>query len=125
MYANLMSVVNAYYSEITSKKVRLANARKARFGKTHGLKAYGYRRDANNDYIVYEPEAENVRRMFKLSSEGYGTYSIANIFNNEGIPTKFSGNFKGEIRRKEKFTRRIKKFDNQSFDGEVMLFMIC
>jgi site-specific DNA recombinase len=111
MFAKLMSIVNAYYSEITSKKVRLANARKAKDGKTHGLKAYGYAKDENNKYIIYEPEAKNVRRMFELSLKGYGTYTIANIFNKEKIPTKFSGNFTGTIKRKEKFTKKETLFD--------------
>lgn len=111
MYANLMSIVNAYYSEITSKKVRLANAKKSKEGKTHGLKAYGYNRDANNKYIVNETEAKQVRRMYELSLKGLGTYSIANILNEERIPTKFSGNFSGKIKRKEKYTNKELYFD--------------
>lgn len=50
MFANLMSIVNGYYAEITSKKVRLANARKANEGKTHGVKPYGYTRDEDNNF---------------------------------------------------------------------------
>ena len=105
MTARLMSVVNAYYAEITSKKVRLANARKAREGKTHGLKPYGYKKGKNNTYEIYEEEAVNVRRMFEMSLKGIGAYTIANTFNNERIPTKFSGNFTGEITRKDKYTK--------------------
>jgi len=105
MTARLMSVVNAYYAEITSKKVRLANARKAREGKTHGLKPYGYKKGKNNTYEIYEQEAVNVRRMFEMSLKGIGAYTIANTFNNERIPTKFSGNFTGEITRKDKYTK--------------------
>ncbi|AZJ36382.1 recombinase family protein [Tenacibaculum singaporense] len=104
MLASLMSVVNAYYAEITSKKVRLANARKAKEGKTHGIKPYGYKKSSNNDYVVDEEEAVHVRRMFQLSLEGKGAYTIANIFNDEGIPTKYSRNFKGEITRKDSYT---------------------
>lgn len=81
MLAKLMSVVNAYYAEITSKKVRLANARKAKEGKTHGLKPYGYKKGTDNRYEIYEEEAQNVRRMFYFSSKGVGAYTIANIFN--------------------------------------------
>lgn len=110
MLANLMSVVNAYYAEITSKKVRLANARKAREGKTHGLKPYGYRKGKNNKYEIDEDEAKNVRRMFELSLKGVGAYSIANLFNEECIPTKFSKNFSGEITRRDKYTKAKTKF---------------
>jgi site-specific DNA recombinase len=110
MLAKLMSVVNSYYSEITSKKVRLANARKAKEGKTHGLKPYGYRKGANNTYEIYEAEAKYVRKMFELSMKGIGAYTIANILNEEGVPTKFSGNFSGEITRRDKHTNTKIKF---------------
>jgi DNA invertase Pin-like site-specific DNA recombinase len=111
MYAELMSVVNSYYAEITSRKVRDANAKKAKEGKTHGLKPYGYKRDELNNYIIYEEEAKIVRRMFDLSLSGVGAYSIANILNDEGVPTKFSNNFKGTISRKDPYTKKIKLFE--------------
>ncbi|MGQ3678874.1 recombinase family protein [Tenacibaculum discolor] len=114
MLASLMSVVNAYYAEITSKKVRLANARKAKEGKTHGIKPYGYKKSSNNDYVVDEEEAVHVRRMFELSLEGRGAYTIANIFNKEGIPTKYSRNFKGKITRKDSYTGITTTHDKSS-----------
>ena len=114
MFASLMSVVNAYYAEITSKKVRLANARKAKEGKTHGIKPYGYTKGNNNEYKIDEEEAINVKRMFKLSLEGKGAYTIANTFNDEGIPTKFSKNFKGEIKRKDEYTGIVTHHDKST-----------
>jgi len=126
MLAKLMSVVNAYYAEITSKKVRLANARKAKEGKTHGLKPYGYKKGKDNKYEIYEEEAKNVRRMFELSLKGVGAYTIANIFNEEGIPTKFSGNFSGEITRRDKYTKATTKFkkSNVMWRGNVISDML-
>ena len=126
MFAKLMSVVNSYYAEITSKKVRLANARKARDGKTHGLKPYGYRRDDNNYYQIDEDEAKNVRRMFQLSLEGKGAYTIANIFNEENIPTKFSKNFKGNMKRKDAYTKNVKFFEKSDvkWRGNVISDML-
>lgn len=111
MYANLMSVVNSYYSEITSRKVKDANAKKVRMGKTHGLKPYGYEKDTLNNYVIFEDEAKIVRRMFELSLSGIGAYTIANILNGEGVPTKFSKNFKGTITRKDPYTKKIKLFE--------------
>jgi DNA invertase Pin-like site-specific DNA recombinase/archaellum component FlaC len=111
MYAELMSVVNSYYAEITSRKVRDANTKKAKEGKTHGLKPYGYKRDELNNYMIFEDEAKIVRRMFDLSLSGIGAYSIANILNAEGIPTKFSSNFKGTLVRKDPYTKKIKLFE--------------
>lgn len=126
MLAKLMSVVNAYYAEITSKKVRLANARKAKEGKTHGLKPYGYKKGKDNKYEIYEEEARNVRRMFELSLQGVGAYTIANIFNEERIPTKFSGNFSGEITRRDKYTKAKTKFKkaNVMWRGNVISDML-
>lgn len=126
MYARLMSVVNAYYSEITSKKVRLANAKKAKLGKTHGLKAYGYKKDELNNYIVYKEEAKIIKKIFDLSLNGIGTYTIANILNNEGVPTKFSGNFTGKIKRKDAFTKKYTYYEKSKvkWRGNVIYDML-
>jgi site-specific DNA recombinase len=113
MLANVMSIFNAYYAEITSKKVRAANAKKAQLGLTHGLLPYGYSKDQNNKYKVLENEAKYVRLMFKLSLEGKGAYTIANILNEKGIPTKFSGNFTGKIKRKDAYTKEVRYFDKE------------
>lgn len=114
MYANLMSVVNAYYSEITSRKVKDANAKKVKVGKTHGLKPYGYIRDTLNNYVIFDEEAKIVKRMFELSLSGIGAYYIAKILNEEGVPTKFSKNFKGTIIRKDAYTKKIKLFEKST-----------
>ena len=113
MLANVMSIFNAYYAEITSKKVRAANAKKAQLGLTHGLLPYGYSKDQNNKYKVLENEAKYVRLMFKLSLEGKGAYTIANILNEKGVPTKFSGNFTGKIKRKDVYTKEVRYFDKE------------
>ncbi len=126
MLAKLMSIVNGYYAEITSKKVRLANASKAAVGKTHGMKPYGYKKGADNKYEIYEEEAKYVKRMFELSLKGIGAYSIANEFNAEGVPTKFSLNFSGEITRKDKYTKNKIKFQksNVKWRGNVISDML-
>ncbi len=112
MASNMTSLFNNYYTQLTSFKVRDANARKAALGKTHGLKAYGYQKDINNYYEINEEEAKYVRLMFKMSLEGIGAYRIANYLNDQNVPTKFSGNFKDkkDIARKDKFTGEINTF---------------
>ncbi len=124
-FANLLSLVNSYYAAITSKKVKLANDNKAKVGKTHGLKPYGYDRDENNDYVINEKEAKQVRRFFELSLEGVGTYTIANLLNKEGVPTRFN-QFKGKIRRTDKYTKNEKYFEksNVKWRGNVILDML-
>jgi site-specific DNA recombinase len=57
---------------------------------------------------------------------GVGAYSIANIFNAEGIPTKFSGNFTGEITRKDQYTKNKTQFkkSNIKWRGNVISDML-
>lgn len=114
LLANLMSIINSYYAEITSKKVRDANARKAAAGKTHGLKPYGYKKGPNNFYEIDKDEAAIVQRMFQMSLNGIGAYTIANILNEEGVPTKFSKNFKGQITRKDKYTKLSSSYEKSN-----------
>jgi hypothetical protein len=49
---------------------------------------YGCKK-GDGKFEIDENEAVNVRRIFNLSPEGTGTYTIANILNNENIPTKY------------------------------------
>ena len=123
--SKLMSLVNSYYAKITSRKVKLANHNKTLKGKTHGMKPYGYKRDLENNFEIFEEEAKYVRKMFDLSLQGVGTYTIANILNEEGAPTKFN-RFKGKIRRKNDFTKNITEFDksNVKWRGNVIHDML-
>jgi site-specific DNA recombinase len=114
LFARLMSLVNSYYAEITSAKVRKANAIKAAAGKTHGLIAYGYKRGEKNTFQIDEEEAKQVRRMFDLSLSGVGAYSIANILNAEKIPTKFGKNFTGTITRTDKYTKKTSTYEKSN-----------
>lgn len=112
MSGRITAIFDKFYTEQTSIKVKDANARKAALGKTHGLKAYGYKKGDGNMYEINEIEAVHVRTMFKMSLEGFGTYLISNYLNDNNIPTKYSGNFKnkGVISRKNKFTGEIIEF---------------
>jgi site-specific DNA recombinase len=116
MAANMTSLFNNYYTQQTSLKVRDANARKAANGKTHGLKPYGYKRNNDNYFEIFEDEAQYVKLMFNMSLEGVGAYRIANYLNEHNVPTKFSGNFKDkrDIRRKDKYTGNINEFKKAS-----------
>ena len=123
--SNLISLVNSYYAKITSRKVKLANYNKTLKGKTHGLKPYGYKRDAENNFEIFEEEAQHVRKMFDLSLQGIGTYTIANMLNDEGVPTKFN-RFKGKIKRKNDFTKNVTEFEksNVKWRGNVIHDML-
>jgi len=64
--------------------------------------------------------------MFQLSLEGKGAYTIANIFNDEGIPTKFKKNFTGRMARKDSYTNNIKYFEKSDviWRGNVISDML-
>ncbi|WP_158729042.1 MULTISPECIES: recombinase family protein [unclassified Flavobacterium] len=123
--SNLISLVNSYYAKITSRKVKLANYSKTLKGKTHGMKPYGYQRDENNNFIIFEEEAQYIRKMFNLSLQGIGSYTIANILNEEGAPTKFN-RFKGKIKRINEFTKNVTEFEksNVKWRGNVVYDML-
>jgi site-specific DNA recombinase len=47
---------------------------------------YGYRRNSKTKKLeIYEPEAEAVRYIFKLHAQGFGSFKIRDILNDEGI----------------------------------------
>lgn len=121
LLGSIVSILNSYYSELTSIKVRSANARKVIDGKTHGMKPYGFTRDERNLYKLIDEEVKIVRRIFDLSLKGIGTYTIANILNEEGVPTKFH-QFEGEMKRKDPYTRKIQLFkkSNVKWRGNVI-----
>lgn len=123
--SNLISLVNSYYAKITSRKVKLANHSKTLKGKTHGMKPYGYQRDENNNFIIFEEEAQYIGKMFNLSLQGIGSYTIANILNEEGAPTKFN-RFKGKIKRINEFTKNVTEFEksNVKWRGNVVYDML-
>jgi DNA invertase Pin-like site-specific DNA recombinase len=49
---------------------------------------YGYRKDENKILVIDEVEAEVVKLIYQLSIEGKGTKVIANLLNENQIPTK-------------------------------------
>lgn len=52
-----------------------------------GFTLYGYRADRERGvYVIYEPEAEIVRRVFSLCASGRGMHSTAALLNREGVP---------------------------------------
>lgn len=89
----LIRYVKGYAAQIEREKIkeRMLRGRKSKLlaGKPtfHGWELYGYRNvRAEGRYEIYEPEASIVRRIFELYTSGYGTHSIAAMFNEEGIP---------------------------------------
>ena len=73
----------------TSKKVRAVIHSKQKEGRWICNIPYGYRRiyGQKHSFEVDPITSVYVRRVFDLYTNGYGGYSIAKLFNDEGIPT--------------------------------------
>jgi len=110
LFAGLVSLTNSFYASLTSKKTKLADELNAREGKTHGMTAYGYQRGGKGYYEINDQEAQVVKKIFSLSLDGVGTYTIANLLNSEGFQPKFH-RYEGLIRRKDKLTGHISTYD--------------
>lgn len=77
--------------ELTSERIKVAFARKAREGYTLccGSTPYGYNRKKGNKVIVInQEEAKVVRRIFRMFANNMSFTQIAKTLNDEGIPTK-------------------------------------
>jgi len=110
LFAGLVSLTNSFYASLTSKKTKLADELNAKEGKTHGMTAYGYQRGEKEYYEINDQEALVIKKIFSLSLDGVGAYTIANILNNEGFQPKFN-RYEGSIRRKDKLTGHISTYD--------------
>ncbi len=110
LFAGLVSLTNSFYASITSKKTKLADELNAKEGKTHGMTAYGYQRGEMGYYEINDQEAQVIKKIFSLSLEGVGAYTIANILNSEGITPKYN-RFIGTISKKDKQSGHITTYD--------------
>lgn len=125
LIANIISATNQFYAALTSRKVKLANDRKVKEGKTHGQLPFGYKRNQFGKYEIDENQSSIVRRIFKECISEKGVYSIANGLNNDDVPTKYN-QFEGEIVRKDKYTNKLTKFKKEKvkWRGNVIYDMI-
>ena len=82
------NIMNEWYARDTSKKIKSVFRAKGNFGKhVASTCPYGYLKDDNdgNHWIVDEEAAEVVRRIFRLTIEGYGPYQITQILKNDKV----------------------------------------
>lgn len=86
----VISQANALYRRITSKKIKQVLKRNVSEGKVQAVTPYGYTKDENKLMIVDEEQSEVVKRIYDLSLNGVGVNKIADIFNSEGVPTKYN-----------------------------------
>lgn len=83
--------------------------------------AYGYMRDKDGFLEINEGQAMIVKRIFQMSGNGIGVYTIAKTLNKELVPTKFN-NYKGEFKRKDNYTKQTTVYnkDDVRWRGNVV-----
>ncbi len=87
--APIRNLFNEWYARDISKKRRISNKIKGNAGEPMGSPPYGYKKDPDDPkrWIVDEEAAQVVRRVFRMTLDGYGTEQIATIFSEEKILT--------------------------------------
>jgi site-specific DNA recombinase len=104
--ASVQSASNALYASLTSQRVKLSIKKRASEGRFRGQLPYGFEYDDKNHIKILEAEAKIVRMMYDWSLSGIGSYTIANMLNEQKIPTKFN-KFKGVLKRIDPYTKDV------------------
>ena len=89
-FAPFLNIMNEWYLRDLSKKQRAAIKVKGESGKpTSNSAIYGYKKDPNDKHhwLIDEEAAEVVRRIFRLTIDGFGPYEIARILFDDKIET--------------------------------------
>jgi len=87
-FTPMMNLFNEWFVRNTSKKIRAVWQAKGKSGERLAvIPPYGYRKDENNpkQLVIDEESAAVVRRIFRLSVEGYGPAQIARTLNAEHL----------------------------------------
>ncbi len=87
--APIRNLFNEWYARDISKKRRISNKIKGNAGEPMGQPPYGYIKDPANPkhWIIDDEAAQIVRRVFRMTLEGFGTTQIATQFEADGILT--------------------------------------
>ncbi len=104
LFGGIKAYLDQYKVRQQSEKTVKAIKDNFNEGKFHGIQAYGYQLDEMNHIIINDEEAKVVKRIFKLSLEGYGQRKIAEILTMDGVPTRYNKLGKGTITTKNKYT---------------------
>lgn len=82
----IRNVMNDWYAKDISKKTKASLYIRGKSGKPMITSPiYGYKYGENNEWVIDEPAAEIVRRIFKLYLSGKGMNYIARLLTEEGV----------------------------------------
>jgi DNA invertase Pin-like site-specific DNA recombinase len=90
MVRGFKTIMNANFRRTTKKKIKQVMKRNASEGKVHGVMPYGYTRDAYKNMIIHKEESVIVKRIFDLAENNVPFRKIADILNEEKIPTRYN-----------------------------------
>ena len=87
--APIRNLFNEWYARDISKKRRISNKIKGNAGEPMGPPPYGYKKDPDDPkrWVVDEEAAQVVRRIFRMTVDGYGTEQVATILSEEKVLT--------------------------------------
>ena len=87
--APIRNLFNEWYARDISKKRRISNKIKGNAGEPMGQPPYGYIKDPNGPkhWIVDDAAAQVVRRVYRMTLEGFGTEQIAAQLEKDGVLT--------------------------------------
>ncbi|WP_052248526.1 recombinase family protein [Chryseobacterium taiwanense] len=111
LQSHIISLMNNFYIKIGSRKIKSVLKRNIEEGKVHAIPPYGYKKDSEGFLTIDEEEKKTIYKIFSLSLEGKGTDTIANILNDENIPTSYNKIGKGIYTTKNKYTGEIKEIN--------------
>lgn len=89
-FAPFLNIMNEWYLRDCSRKQKASYKLRGNAGKhTTNNVPYGYKKspEDKNQWIIDEEAANNVRRIFQLCIEGYGTGQVAKILREDKIQT--------------------------------------
>jgi DNA invertase Pin-like site-specific DNA recombinase len=81
-------IMSEWYARDTSRKIKSVLTAKGKDGKPlTNVVPYGYKKDPNDKHkwLIDDEVAAVVRRMFKLTLDGYGPYAIAKMLSNDKV----------------------------------------
>jgi len=103
---DLMSVINNFYTKITSKKIKSVLKRNAESNKVHAFIPFGFTKDVENKLIIDNDESEIVKKIYEWSLNGIGVNSIANKLNDLKVKTAYN-KLDGTLTVKNKYTGEL------------------
>ncbi len=98
----IKGLVNELYLDDLRDKIHRGMTGQALKGRSTGGRLFGYRTsrgEAGTEWLVFEPEAEIVRRIFRMYADTLSMKAIAVKLNAEGVPFPAKVTRRGPMRR--------------------------